>query len=332
MKKNFILVLLSVVISTALIFPQDTRETISAELTPYTSNYQHQNTGTDVIWDIQNMVDVGAGGGSGINGHAGLEWDGTYYYTTRWATNLIYKFDNDGFFVDTLTIPGVTGLRDLAYDGTYFYGGASGTTIYQMDFATKTLVGTITISGNTVRNIAYDAGSDGFWTGNWGDSPILYSRTGVALDTIVTGLTGQYGSAYDGFSAGGPYLWMFDQGTGLCPGGLAMHQFDIATGLATGLTYDACTIPALDGIAGGMFIANDHVTGTISLGALCQGSSGTFGSDRFVVLELGGSATTGPGLATLPNPDWFAANVDIDQDLSWSNATGAISIEVFFIF
>ena len=237
MKKIFLLGFFSIIISASLIFAQTKTETRTSELTPYIGTNQNQYTGSDAIWDIQNIVDVG--GQSGANGNAGVEFDGTYYYSARWGSNLLHKYDINGNLVEQFSIPGVTGLRDLAYDGTYFYGGAASTTIYQMDFTTKTLVGTIT-SPVAVRFIAYDSGSDAFWCGNWSSTPTLVSRAGANLGTITTGLLGQYGAAYDGVSAGGPYLWLFDQGTGVCPGASVMHQFNITTGTATGVTYDAC--------------------------------------------------------------------------------------------
>jgi len=163
------------------------------------SPYQNSGTitGEDVIWDVLHSFDVTAA--SGAAGNAGVEFANGMYYTTRWASNLIHEYDAAGVLLREFSVPGVTGLRDLAYDGTYFYGGASTATIYQMDFgATPTLIGSFNVTGGiTVRNIAYDDGADGFWCGNWADPPTLFDRTGAQLDQIVTGLTAQYGSAYD---------------------------------------------------------------------------------------------------------------------------------------
>ena len=70
------------------------------------------------IWDMQFAFD--ASGASGALGNTGAEFDGTYFYSTRWASNLIHQYDIDGNLVKEFSIPGVSGLRDLAYDGTYF--------------------------------------------------------------------------------------------------------------------------------------------------------------------------------------------------------------------
>ena len=150
-----------------------------------------------------------------------------------------------------------------------------------MDFATNTLVGTIT-SPVAVRFIAYDEGSDAFWCGNWSDPPTLVSRTGTTLATITSGLAGQYGAAYDNVSAGGPFLWVFDQGAGAGTPQL-IYQYDITSGTATGVTHDvALEFPANAGIAGGLFAMSDWQTGMFTLGGLLQGVP-----DAMFVYELG---------------------------------------------
>ena len=217
---------------------------------------------------------------SGAAGNAGAEFDGTNYYTTRWASNLIHQYDLTGTMTLEFSIAGVTGLRDLAYDGAFFYGGAAANTIFVMDFATQTLLGTIS-SPVGVRNISYDDGADGFWVGNWADPPTLIDRSGSTIATLTTGLAGQYGAAYDGWSDGGPYLWVFDQGTGAGFPQL-VHQFDLNTLTATGFTYDvASDFPAAAGIAGGLWTGEGVVSGTVSIGGLLQGTP-----DNFFVYEL----------------------------------------------
>ncbi len=292
---------------------------------PNRSLKTHNNT--EAIWDVLLNFDVTAL--SGAAGNAGAEWDGTNFYSTRWASNLIHKYDATGTtMIEQFSIPGVTGLRDLAFDGTYMYGGAAANTIYQMDFTTKTLIGTIT-SPVAVRFIAYDAASDAFWVGNWATAATLVSRTGTTLATITTGLAGQYGAAYDGVSAGGPYLWIFDQGSGA---GLPqlIHQFNIATGTATGVTHDVMTdIGAgnTSAIAGGLFSMTDFATGLFTIGGLLQGTP-----DEMFVYEV---ATTGPpcpvGLPSNPSPANGATNVNINPgNATWTNGTGTMYTEVYF--
>ena len=235
----------------------------------------------DATWDLQFSFDVQLA--SGALGNAGAEFDGTYYYTTRWASNLLHKYDMAGTLVEEFSISGVTGLRDLAFDGTYMYGGAAANTIYMMDFNTKTLIGTIP-SPVAVRNIAYDSENDAFWVGNWNTDLVLVSRTGTTLASIPAtshGLAGMYGSAYDNWSDGGPYLWVFDQGSGQ---GYPqyIHQINIATGTLTGVSHDVTLeFPAVSGIAGGLFTAEGIVPGKASIGGVLQGTP-----DMFFVYEL----------------------------------------------
>ncbi len=259
----------------------------SVELSPNTSSATSPN-GTNAMWDLEFSFNLNTA--SGAAGNAGAEFDGTYFYTTRWATNLIHKYDMSGNLVEEFSIPGVSGLRDLAFDGTYFYGGAAGNVIYQMDFVTKTLIGTIS-SPVAVRFIAYDENNDAFWCGTWADNPTLVSRSGATIATITTGLSGQYGAAYDNVTPGGPYLWMFDQGGGLCPGSLMIIQYYIASGTATGVSHDACN-ELTDGIAGGLFSTTDFVSGIFSIGGVEQSNSGL--DDTFFIYEVTPLGNTTP--------------------------------------
>ena len=283
-------------------------------------------TGEDAIWDLLFLFDVTLA--SGAAGNAGAEFANGFYYTTRWASNLIHEYDMTGTLLREFSVPGVTGLRDLAFDGTYFYGGASGSTIYQMDFAAPpTLLATIPVSGVTVRNIAYDEGSDGFWCGNWADPPTLFDRSGNQLAQIVTGFAGQYGSAYDNVSPGGPFLWVWDQGAGAGTPQI-VHQFDIATGLPTGVTHDV-TLEATDpaGIAGGLWTSTDHTPGFLVMGALFQGVP-----DEMIVYEIAPAGPPCPvGAPDNPTPINGATDVSINlAQISWDNGTGTLFNDVFF--
>jgi hypothetical protein len=256
--------------------------TESAEMTPNPSGYS--GFAIEAPWDLQFSFNLEIA--SGALGNAGAEFDGTYYYTTRWASTLIHRYDLAGNMLEEFSIPGVSGLRDLAYDGQYFYGGAASTTIYMMDFDTKTLIGTISSPVN-VRFIAYDEAFDGFWVGDWATAATLIDRNGTTLATITTGLAGQYGAAYDKWSSDGPYLWIFDQGSGA---GLPqiIHQFDIASGTATGFTHDVLAElgPNASAIAGGLWTGEGVEGGVASIGGCLQGTP-----DVFFSYEL---ATAGP--------------------------------------
>ena len=219
------------------------------------------------MWDLQFGFDVTAA--TGAAGNAGAEFDGTYFYSTRWASNLIHKLDIDGNLVEEFSIPGVTGLRDLAYDGTHFYGGSAGNTIYEMDFDTQTLIGTI-YSSVGVRAIAYDSDNDAFYVSNWSDPIGLIARDGTTISTFNCGLSGTYGFAYDNLT-GGPYLWIYDQGAGASTPQY-IHQFDLTTNMLTGISHDTTLeFPDPSGIAGGLFLTTDYVSGIVTIGGLQQG-------------------------------------------------------------
>jgi len=197
------------------------------------SNFTSENP-TDAPWDLLFEIDVAAQTGSA--GRAGGEFDGTYFYTTAWASTLIDKWDITGTLLETFSIAGVSGLRDLAWDGTYMYGGAAGGTIWEMDFDTQTLISTISGSFES-RAIAYNSDQDVFYCSNWNDPVWVIDRTGAVVSTInLAATTSTYGMAYDTHSDGSPYLWVFDQGAGA---GAAqyIHQYDLAAGVFTGRKF-----------------------------------------------------------------------------------------------
>ncbi len=275
----------------------------------------------EATWDVLLSFDLTAL--SGLPGNAGAEWDGTYFYSTRWASNLIHKYNSTGTVkLDSFSIPGVTGLRDLAFDGTYMYGGAAGTTIYQMDFVTKTLIGTIT-SPVSVRWIEYDPVADGFWVGNWADAATLISRSGTTITSFTTGLAGQYGAAYDASNPGGPYLWIFDQGAGAGTPQY-LHQFKISTGTATGIIHDVTLeLPDATAIAGGLFSMTDFSAGVFTIGGVLQGTP-----DKMFVYD---GRILGPGPASNPTPINGAVGVSVPGvSLSWTNPGGTTTNNVYF--
>ncbi|HOY33387.1 MAG TPA: choice-of-anchor J domain-containing protein [Bacteroidales bacterium] len=207
-------------------------------------------------------------------GTAGVETDGQYFYVTRWNTNLFYKYNLTGTLVDSFSVTGAGQIRDLAYDGTYFYGGSTSNTIYKMDFTSHTLVGTITCpSSVAVRHIAYDPVNNAFWCGNWDTDFTLVNMSGAVINTIpaTTHLQADiYGSAYDNYSLGGPYLWVYRQTSANAND---LEQINLATGVSTGVTFDVTT--AVTGLtssnsAGGLCISSDVVPNTAVLIGVAQ--------------------------------------------------------------
>ncbi|MCK5840408.1 MAG: carboxypeptidase regulatory-like domain-containing protein, partial [Bacteroidales bacterium] len=217
------------------------------------------NGNTDEIWDIQFVYDVTTASG-GIVSQAGIEFDGTYFYTTIWNGSDILKYDIDGNFIGAFAISGASGLRDLAWDGEYLYGGNAGNVIYQIDPETFNVVDQFS-SPEAVRAIAYDSQNDAFWVCNWTTDFWLVARDGSMLDVIANpGVESVYGLAYDDLT-GAPSLWIFSQ----TASGADAHfiQLDIASGTLTGVTHNVLNDIPFSGIAGGAFISTDFIAGTV---------------------------------------------------------------------
>ena len=235
----------------------------SVEYSPILSTISGNTTRS--AWDLLSSFNVENAGEQGI------VTDGNYIYTCFWnAAGQFGKYDLDGNLIETFTIAGVGGIRDLTYDGTYFYGGAGSSDLYQIDLASQTLVSTITTSVSAIRHCSYDPQNDGFWVGNWSDL-YLVDRTG---NIVVTGpeISNTYGSAYDGYSAGGPFLWLFTQASGNT-GASVFAQYDIAANALTNVTVDLSSAdPDLtsDAMAGGAFGTDALVGGKFVIMANSQ--------------------------------------------------------------
>jgi hypothetical protein len=228
-----------------------------------------QGASSYCAWLFIDVFDIGATGATGVNGHAGAEYDGTFLYSTLWASNSIYRYDKTGTLHEEFSIPGVSGLRDLAFDGTYMYGGSAGSTIWQMDFTHKTLVNTFT--GNfQCRAIAYNPDDDVFYVKNWGDPCwILDGTTFTILGTFnLYPIIDTYGLAYDKDGAN-KYLYIADQS-----GGNIIYQYDLIAGAYTGFSYDTGDdFGSGYGVAGGLWTAEDYEIGAMCLGGVVQDSS-----------------------------------------------------------
>ena len=239
-------------------------------------------------WEVLLQFDVAALSGS--TGNAGAEWDGTSFYSTRWASNLIHEYNATGTtLVREFSITGVSELRDLAWDGNYMYGGAAANTIYQMDFASETLIGTIPTT-EPVRHISYDSDNDAFWVGNWSSDILLIDRTGNELARIPADpiVTSNYGSCYDNISPSGPFLWIFSQGLG-AGAPQYLHQLQLPGGAATGVVHDVMIDVGLNNpgaVAGGLFCMTDYVPGWFTIGGLLWG--GSSGIDQIFVYDVYG--------------------------------------------
>jgi len=238
------------------------------------------------LWDLQ----LGFAALSQV-GEAGVETNGNFIYTAIWSASGFQQYMMDGTFVQHVECGGASGIRDMAFDGTYFYGSPATTTVSILDLDNGVLVGTINAPTAT-RAIAYDDDLVGFYSNNWSTNITLWDMSGATISSFPAGgLTGNYGMAYDNWTAGGPYLWVFDQGGSTAQ----MVQFDLATGSAI-FTLNVMPITGGTGPAGGAFTTGSIVPGFISLG-------GNHQNDRVFALELAEGSSVGVGSwLTL---DWY---------------------------
>jgi hypothetical protein len=203
-------------------------------------------------------------------GEAGVESDGMYIYTTLWNGTQFVKYDLDGNYVETFSCGSAAAIRDLAYDGMYFYGGAAATTIFEMDFTNKVLVSTFTAPVAT-RAIAYDPIEDGFWSNNWSDSPTLWDRSGSTLNSFnINGDESFYGFAFM-HNDEGTGLWGYSQKVGTSQN--MLYLYDVYNGTLLD-EFDMLSILSLpipgSGICGGLFMHENIVPGSWTLGGLVQ--------------------------------------------------------------
>jgi len=260
-------------------------------------------------------------------GMPGVETDGINIYTTKWEGNTFTRYDMDGSNQNNFSITGVSNIRDMAYDGTHFYGSAANMSIFVMDLTNEILVNTIAVSCvgvSGVRHIAYDpvldGGNGGFWIGNWDELGAI-TMSGAQIHASMTNPGNLYGSAYDPWSDGGPYLWLFSQGGS----GAVLHQFNIADLATTGITHDASDIPGASTtnlMAGGLATyLNDN--GVFIMLANLQQDPNIVGVYEIVVTV----APTAPGIPTdmVVTPDaggiieaiidWVCPDLDVAGDL-----------------
>lgn len=129
--------------------------------------------------------------------------------------------------------------KGLAYDGQFLYG-TSTDTIYQINMQTGQRTGfQIPAPMYYPSGIAYDPISDHFWVS--GDGNLIYeiNRDGEVINSIafVPDLP-TAGIAWDTWTVGGPYLWVWSMkytSTDVRP---KAYQINVATGQPTGVTFE----------------------------------------------------------------------------------------------
>ncbi len=234
-------------------------------LLDWSASLQILGKSTEDFMNLQFEYPVGVGGGE-----AGIETDGSYFYTSKWNGANFYQYGLDGAYLGSFTISGVAGIRDMAYDGSLFYGGAGFSTVYEMDFTNHSLVGTF-IAPTDCRAIAYNEDLDVFYANNWSGDIVKFDKAGNNLGSFAIGPVGAeyYGFAYDNATLGGPFLWGYAQ---VGESKNEIIQIQLPSGTETGFTFDVST--KLNGqiynFAGGLFTHPNLVTAKWTLGGLVQ--------------------------------------------------------------
>ena len=234
-------------------------------LLDWSASLQIIGKNTKDFMDLQFEYPVGVGGGE-----AGIETDGSYFYTSKWNGANFYKYNLDGTYLGSFTISGALAIRDMAYDGSLFYGGTGLSTVYEMDFENQILISTFT-APTDCRGIAYNEDQEVFYANNWSSPIVKFDKAGNNLGSFNVGPDGAeyYGFAYDNATLGGPFLWGYAQ---VGDSKNEIIQIQLPSGTETGFTLDVAT--KLSGqvynFAGGLFAYPNLVIGKWTLGGLVQ--------------------------------------------------------------
>lgn len=281
------------------------------------SPHPESQTIWDVLYNYNLLTAVGA------NGNAAVCFTGTEFWVSRWNFDTLQTLDASGVLIQKFSIPGIysaaTGnVRSFTTDGTFLYAGVNTTSIKKIDPTTQTLAGTITAPA-AVRSLTYDptanGGAGGFWLSNFATDITLISMTGATLNTIPAiqhGLTAMYGTAFDNYTPGGPYLWVFDQA--FSAGTADIVQLDILNQLQTGVFHDVITDVADSiGLAGGIFLYPSP--GTLALIGLLQGTPANrlFAYDLDVAVGINEIANSENFLTVTPNPSNTLVDIFVNK-------------------
>jgi hypothetical protein len=169
----------------------------------------------------------------------------------------LYQIDSTGTLLNSYAQGNTSwGWRDLVYDGTYLYASDS-FVIEEIDPATGMVTGvTIASPVSPARALAYDPGSDSFWTASFSSDVYNVMRDGTSMNYTNPGLA-MYGAAYE---ATADVIWWWSQdGSGTLASAMD------TSGTFTGESWDGGSAPFF-GIAGGACVYDDPTYGTVFAG------------------------------------------------------------------
>ncbi|MGA9115306.1 MAG: S8 family serine peptidase [Bacteroidota bacterium] len=220
----------------------------------------------------------------------GVEYAMGYYWVTGGlqgaGSKYLYKFNPNGTLAAAYPQGTSTtfGWRDLCFDGRYLYTSDENE-FAKIDPLTGAKVGTRPkpVGQTVLRGLAFDPATRTFWTKNFGGALVHFDSTGAILGSYTNALA-VYGLAWDRWSPGGPFLWMWSQDGPVGGQKLTATRMNPLTGQPTGVSFlgrNYAALPDTD-IAGGAAISDEiDLTRPVFLG-LHQSSP-----DRVVGYDLG---------------------------------------------
>lgn len=309
-----------------------------------TKNFKLSNPGTGLLtWYLRENVKPGSG--SDVNRwktmpsfktsgdlQQSVTFDGQYYYTTSSIElGKFWKYDKNFNLIEQFSIPEMYyKLYDITYDGRYFYGSDWGNRLFVLDFDHRKIVKIINISSESnlkITHCSYDPVNDGFWIGSFTTIGLI-DRNGRFIRKLANITANNsasiYGSAYDGVSPGGPYLWLSDMTTESDDklDKIQIQQYDINKGVLTGVKHVLTDAPGY--VLGntssganyvcGLFSSMDIVPGQLTLiGSLMQSPNLIF---RYTLAEANQWLNITPKHGTLNGGEEQEFNVVFDALLA----------------
>jgi len=200
------------------------------------------------MWDIIRYFETSS------SNQGGVATDGEYIYTSSFSTEMFYKFEMDGTFIEAFTIPGVDKIGCLTYDGNYFYGanGLMDRGIDILDLENKLPIGNITVNAPSIIALGHiswdptlDDGNGGFWTGYWAELCAVDKQGNEIVPNVVIGNPGISGTALDTVTdPDNPSLICF-QRTG--DSKMELTRYDINSSVFSDVLHVATDIPGPSG-------------------------------------------------------------------------------------
>ncbi|MBE0660880.1 MAG: T9SS type A sorting domain-containing protein [Bacteroidales bacterium] len=196
---------------------------------------------------------------------------------------------------------------DLAYDGEFLYG-AGIDTVYQVDMTTSQRTG---VQFKTPpyyhRGLTYDPATGHFWVS--GDDNLIYEMDiqGNVIKAVpfIQDLPTS-GLAWDTWTEGGPYLWVFSMkytSTDVRP---KAYQINPANGQLTGVTFEGVNMNPFGVDQAFSFTLSDQIIPGKVVFAALQGSNYQTNNDQLawvVLYDLSPETTGVPGPEVVVSPN-----------------------------